>query len=70
VNHEWMVAAGLIVVLNGAPRAGKSSMHIPGVHDLEVDISLNTTAEIAVVINGRLDAGPPTAFRRIASFGA
>ena len=42
-------------------------VHVPGIYDLEVDSSTMTPEEIAEVIARRLQAGPPTAFGRLAS---
>jgi len=67
------------VILNGVPRAGKSSIaavipapvqrwqdqvHALGVYDLEVDTSVLTPEECASAIRERLTS-PPSALRKV-----
>lgn len=72
-----------MIVLNGAPRAGKSSIaaaiqatarqwqaavHEPRIYDLEVDTTGSAPEECAEAIRRRIETGgPPAAFRRLAA---
>lgn len=47
-------------------RRWQRAVHVPGIYDLEVDTAVLSPAECAAAIRRRLDAGPPTAFRRLA----
>ncbi len=70
-----MVEPGTIVLLNGTPRAGKSSivevfqslpgppwMNLgPGRYDVEVDTATASPSQCAAIIYERVLSGPPTA---------
>jgi chloramphenicol 3-O phosphotransferase len=44
----------------------QSSVHVPGIYDLEVDTSLRSSEECADLIRQRIEMGPPpTAFNRL-----
>ncbi|MDQ0115832.1 chloramphenicol 3-O phosphotransferase [Paenibacillus harenae] len=49
-------------------RLWQELVHIPGIYDLEVDTSVNSSKECADLIRRQLEEGPPpSAFRRIQS---
>ncbi len=50
-------------------RLWQREVHIPGIYDLEVDTSLLTPQACAEAIRWQLQAGPGTAFRRLADWG-
>jgi len=46
----------------------QQAVHVPGIYDLEVDTSVLSAEECAVVIRQHLDNGPPpAAFQRLAA---
>lgn len=51
-------------------RLWQERVHIPGIYDLEVDTSLQTSEECAGLIRARLEGGrEPSAFRQLAEAG-
>ncbi len=48
-------------------RLWQDAVHVPGIYDLEVDTSEHTPEACAALIRQRLDAGPGTAFPRLAA---
>jgi len=48
----------------------QNAVHVPGVYDLEVDTSTESSDECAAAIRRRLDAGPGSAFAQLAGSAA